>query len=380
MRFGIVGTGFISDWFVAACRLAGGTPTAVYSRDRDRGVAFAARHGLTFAFGSLDELVKSPSVDAVYVASPIAAHTRQVACALTNGKHVLCEKTMGTSPEEVASLYRLSDQNDTVLLEAIRPTHDPASAVIKAALPRLGAIRSAHIEKCQYSSRYAPFLRGEVLNAFNPASGNSALRDLGVYCLHPCLTMFGNPLSFTGADYHLANGFQAGGTAVLNYGSMSATCTYSKIATTVLPSVIEGERGSLTIDSIAEPAQVTFTDHSGHSFDVLAGLSKHPHETLHHPIEEFLRLCEGNMIDHPYRAQTLTAEVIISALLSSDGEPEWTRLANCAHSPSAVHDRPEALTRATQKNKVITTNLYTHMTRDVSQLGDIIDGQREERP
>jgi hypothetical protein len=192
--------------------------------------------------------------------------------------------------------------------------------------------------------------------------------------------MFGNPLSFTGADYHLANGFQAGGTAVLDYGSMNAICTYSKIATTVLPSVIEGELGSLTIDSIAEPARVSFTDKAGHSFDLLAGPSKQAHETLHHPIEAFLRLCEGNMIDHPYRAQTLTAEVIISALLSSDNGPEWTRLADLPHSPSTVRDRPQALTRVASKNTVITTDLYTHMSRDVSQLGDTVDGQREERP
>ncbi len=378
MRFGIVGTGFISDWFVSACRLAGGTPTAVYSRDRDRGVAFAARHGLTFAASSLDELVASPSVDAVYVASPIAAHARQVAAALTNGKHVLCEKTMATSPEEAAHLYRLADQNDTVLLEAIRPTHDPASAIINAALPRLGAIRNAHLEKCQYSSRYPTFLRGEVLNALDPASGNSALRDLGIYCLHPCLTMFGNPLSFTGADYHLANGFQAGGTAVLNYGSMSVTCTYSKVATTVAPSVIEGERGSLTIDSIAEPAQVRFTDQAGHSVDLLAGGRKQPHETLHHPIEAFLRLCEGGVVHHPYRAQTLTAEFIISALLASGNEPMWTSLNPLTDDAPTVQPELRALTRAQPKNTVETTNLYTHINPDVSQLEDTAEEHRRD--
>lgn len=379
MRFGIIGTGFISDWFVAACRLAGGTPVAIYSRDVDRGAAFASRHGLTFAASNLDDLVTSPSVDAVYVASPITAHASQVAAALSQGKHVLCEKTMGTSPEEVAGLFRIADQHNRVLLEAIRPTHDPASAVIKAALPRLGTIRNAHFEKCQYSSRYPAFLRGEVLSALDPASGNSALRDLGVYCLHPSLTMFGNPLSVTGTDYHLANGFQAGGTAVLNYGSMSVTCTYSKISTTVLPSVIEGELGSLTIDSIAQPARVSFTDSTGHRIDVLAGPSKQAHETLHHPIEAFLRLCEGNMIHHAYREPTLITEVIISALLGSGEEPEWTSVDDCAHSPSTVHHRPSALTQRRSKNTVNTTNLYTHMSGHVSQLGGTADGQREDR-
>jgi hypothetical protein len=86
------------------------------------------------------------------------------------------------------------------------------------------------------------------------------------------------------------------------------------------------------------------------------------------------------MVDHPYRAQTLTAEVIISALLASGKKPEWTRLDDCAHSPSGVHDRPQALTWARSKNTVNTSNLYTHMGGNVSQLGDTVDGQREDRP
>lgn len=326
VRFGIIGTGFISDWFVAACRLAGGIPTAVYSRDVGRGRAFASRHGLVLTATGLDGLVADPRLDAIYVASPISAHAPQVVAALANGKHVLCEKTLATSPKDLIGLFDLADRNSCILLEAIRPTHDPAYAAIKAALPRLGTLRNAHFEKCQYSSRYPAFLRGEVLNAFDPASGNSALRDIGVYCLHPCLMLFGNPLSVTGADYYLANGFQAGGTALLNYGSLSVTCTYSKTARSVTPSVIEGELGSLTIDSIADPAQVRFTDLNGLVFEVLAGPPKEPHETLHHPIEAFLRLCEGGRTDHPYRAQTLAAEAIVSSILESGQAPEWTRI------------------------------------------------------
>ena len=378
MRFGIIGTGFISDWFVAACRLAGGTPTAVYSRDIDRGAAFASRHGLESAAGTMDELVAGTSVDAVYVASPISEHASQVTAALANGKHVLCEKTLASSLEEVAGLFRLADQNGRVLLEAIRPSHDPAFAIIKAILPRLGTIRNAHLEKCQYSSRYPAFLRGEVLNAFDPASGNSALRDLGVYCLHPCLTMFGDPLSFTGTDFYLSNGFQAGGSAVLDYGSMSVTCTYSKIATTVLPSVIEGEQGSLTIDSIAEPGAVSYTDTAGNVLEVLTGPPKQAHETLHHPIEAFLRLCKGGMTDHAHRAQTLTAETIISALLASGQRPEWTSLADVAK-PLAFHHKQQALTHACSKNTFEPNDLYTHLSADGRQLGSILDGQREDR-
>lgn len=336
MRFGIIGTGFVSDWFVAACRLAGGTPTAVYSRDHDRGLAFAARNGLILAANSLDDLLADPSVDAVYVASPINAHARQVAAALARGKHVLCEKTLATSPEQAAELFELAERNGRVLLEAIRPTHDPAYLVITDALPRLGTIRNAHFEKCQYSSRYPAFLRGEVLNALDPASGNSALRDIGVYCLHPCLALFGTPLSFTGADYYLPNGFQAGGTALLDYGSMSVTCTYSKTARSVTPSVIEGERGSLSIDSIADPARVSFTDLKGHVLELLAGPPKEPHETLHYPIQAFIRLCERGITDHRYREQSLAAEIMITGILSSGQAPTWAPYGDLAGRTSTI--------------------------------------------
>ena len=96
MRFGIVGTGRVSDWFVAACRRAGGVPTGVVSRDLDRGQAFAHRHGLGLATTSLEELAASDAIDAVYVASPIGSHRGHVLTALERGKHVLCEKTLGT--------------------------------------------------------------------------------------------------------------------------------------------------------------------------------------------------------------------------------------------------------------------------------------------
>jgi len=264
----------------------------------------------------MDALADSGEIDAVYVASPIGFHHAHVGAALARGKHVLCEKTLATSPEQVSELFDLAATNARVLLEAIRPVHDPAYRIVASVLPRLGTIRHAHFEKCQYSSRYPAFLRGETLNAFEPASGNSALRDIGIYCLHPSLTLFGAPLRVTGADYYLENGFEAGGSLLLDYGAMSVTCTYSKVARSVTPSVIEGENGSLSIDSIAEPSEVCFTGVGGRLESISSGPTKGPSETLHHPIEEFLQLCAAGSIHHPYRAQSMLAEEIISRFLT----------------------------------------------------------------
>lgn len=323
MRFGIVGTGFISHWFVEACRRAGGVPIAVCSRDAARGSAFAARHGLAAAVDSIAELVSSPAVDAVYVASPIAAHHDHIVAALSAGKDVLSEKTLTTSPQLVSELYELADRRSRVLLEAVRPSHDPAYTAIAAALPRLGEVRHAHFEKCQYSSRYPAYLRGEVENALDPASGNSALRDIGVYCIHPALFLFGTPEAVTGVSYRLPNGFEAGGDLLLRYDSLVVGCRYSKTTASISPSTILGEGGSLSIDSIAEPAQVTFTGIDGRVEHVLNGPAKQPQETLAHPIVTFQRLCADRLLDHPYRRASLTAERIFSQLLTHTSAPAW---------------------------------------------------------
>lgn len=72
LRFGIVGTNFISEWFTAACRATGrAEAAAVYSRDLGRGQAFADAQGIGSAFDDLDALIDA--VDAVYIASPNAA-------------------------------------------------------------------------------------------------------------------------------------------------------------------------------------------------------------------------------------------------------------------------------------------------------------------
>jgi predicted dehydrogenase len=312
MRFGIIGTGFISDWFVDACRESGGTPVAICSRDAARGWAFASRHGLESVTTSPGALANLDIVDAVYVASPIASHYAQTRTTLEHGKHVLCEKTLATSVSQVRDLFELADHEGCVLLEAILPSHDPAYQIVKNALPRLGTVRHAHLEKCQYSSRYPAYLKGETLNALDPASGNSALRDLGVYCIHPCLDLFGEPQAWTSVGYRLDNGFEAGGSTLLDYGSMSVTCTYSKVANSVTSSVIQGETGALMIDSVANPAEVRFVDLAGNTEAVLSGPPKPPQNTLRHEIARFIELCAAGNVQHQYRTNSLVAEQIIS--------------------------------------------------------------------
>jgi len=256
LRFGIIGTNFISDWFVSACRRGGVCePVAVFSRDAERGEAFAGRHGLAHNVTSLQALIER--CDAVYVASPNLLHHEQASRAIEAGRHVLCEKTLAATAGQARDVFDRARRNRVVAMEATRSLYDPAWDAVRQRLPLLGPIHQVRFDKQQYSSRYDRFLAGERLNAFDPGLANSAAADIGVYCLEPALDLFGTPRGATGSGVLLDNGFEGAGVLVLDYPGMVVTCSWSKITTSTVPSSIHGELGTLVLDSVSSPAKVT---------------------------------------------------------------------------------------------------------------------------
>ena len=254
MKIGIIGTNFISDRLCEAARLVSDVQVAaVYSRAQETGDAFAARHGIEKVYTGYGELLMDRDIDAVYVASPTICHAPQAIKAMHAGKHVLCEKMMAATLDEFYSMKACSEQTGMVLLEAMRPAHDPVYDVIRSYLPRLGRIRRATLEFCQYSSRYDRFKDGILTNAFDPSLKNTALSDIGIYPLHVALSFFGKPCAVSGSSIFLENGFEGAGALTLTYRDMIAGVVYSKVSDSVNPSVIEGELGSLTINKISAP-------------------------------------------------------------------------------------------------------------------------------
>ncbi len=249
VRLGIVGTNFVSDWLANAANECDGIILAgVYSRDKERGAEFAARHGVEHSYTDYYAMLRD--VDAVYIASPTYLHCEQAVAAMDRGRDVLAEKMMAASYSQALRMRAAADRNDAVLLEAMRPDFDPSFAAIKAGIEKIGKIRRAHLEYCQYSSRYDAYKAGFVLNAFNPEICNSALADIGVYPLHTAIRLFGKPKAFAASSVFLDNGFEGLGQITLTYPDMLCEITYSKITDSATPSVIEGEDGSLVIDKI----------------------------------------------------------------------------------------------------------------------------------
>jgi predicted dehydrogenase len=102
VRWGIAGAGDIADRIMApAMREAPHSElVAVARRDRAAAEAFAEKHGARRAYETVENLLRDPEVDAVYVATPVWRHCPDTLAAAARGKHVLCEKPMALNVGE----------------------------------------------------------------------------------------------------------------------------------------------------------------------------------------------------------------------------------------------------------------------------------------
>ena len=264
MNFAVVGTNFITDWLLEAGKLCTEfSLMAVYSRTLERAKEYAGQNGAKYAFDRLGDICECDEVDAVYVASPISFHAEQSIRFMEAGKHVLCEKPIASNSVELEKMLKCASDNNVVLLEAMRPQFSPVLANMESLLPSLGTIRHANINFCQYSSRYDRFLSGDDVNTFNPKLSNSALMDLGCYCIHVMLRLFGLPQKIQSSNVSFSNGYDAAGVILATYADMTAVLNYSKVCDTQGFSEIQGEKGILQFRQPSHLKEVYLTNRGG---------------------------------------------------------------------------------------------------------------------
>ena len=120
IRFGVIGTNNISDWVIAGGRQDERFElVAVCSRTQEKASEFATKHNIPHTFTSLEEMAKSPLIDAVYIATPNYVHAQQSILCMSHGKHVLCEKPFASNAREVRQMIEAAKKYNVVLMEAM---------------------------------------------------------------------------------------------------------------------------------------------------------------------------------------------------------------------------------------------------------------------
>lgn len=164
---------------------------AVASRDEHRARDYADEWGVPRAYGSYDELLADPDVEAVYVSLPNGPHVDWSVRALEAGKHVLCEKPFARDPVAAEGAFDVAEREGRLLMEAFMWRHHPQTAKL-VELVGGGAIGELRLVRVNFS-----FTLGGDDVRLDPALGGGAVMDVGCYCVSGARLVAGEPTAVT---------------------------------------------------------------------------------------------------------------------------------------------------------------------------------------
>jgi predicted dehydrogenase len=152
---------------------------AIASRNLDKAQAAARQLGIPKAYGSYEELLADPDIDAVYIPLPNHLHVPWSIKALDAGKHVLCEKPIGLTATEARELLDAAQKRPGLkVMEAFMYRHHPQwqRAQQLVAEGKIGELRTIQ--------SFFSYYNADPDNIRNQAeSGGGGLMDIGCYCI-----------------------------------------------------------------------------------------------------------------------------------------------------------------------------------------------------
>jgi len=178
LRWGIIGSANIARQVIPAINQSQtGTVTAIASRSHEKAAQTASRLNIPTVYGSYEELLADPDIDAVYIPLPNHLHAEWTVRAAQAGKHVLCEKPLALTAEEASRMVDASREAGVHLAEAFMYRHHPRYAAIRKIIADggIGEVRAIH-------GAFTFHNPGDLTNVRHRAEyGGGALYDVGCY-------------------------------------------------------------------------------------------------------------------------------------------------------------------------------------------------------
>jgi len=125
LNWATLGCGVIANELAHALSKEGRTLYSVANRTHEKAVAFAQKYGISKVYDNIDDVFYDPDVDIIYISTPHNTHINYLRKALSNGKHVLCEKSITLNIAELDEAVSLAKENNVILAEAMTIYHMP---------------------------------------------------------------------------------------------------------------------------------------------------------------------------------------------------------------------------------------------------------------
>ena len=245
LRWGIVGTGQMADGIARAVRDAGGHPTVVISRTRERGQAFATRHGIERIETRLDTVLDADGIDAIYVGSPNALHPDQALLIARAGVHVLVEKPLAVRSATAARLLDDVAGFDVRVGTTFQGRYHPVARRIRE---MIATGRVGSVELIRIALGFGP----EVLVGWraDPAmSGAAAVNNLGVHAYDMLRFLLDDEIASVTGLVEPGGGSWPDRTALAMLRSRSGVLAYAQVSQALSEELvrieIQASRGSI---------------------------------------------------------------------------------------------------------------------------------------
>ena len=167
---------------------------AVGSRSKHAADSYAREWKIQRAYGSYEELLADPEIDVIYNPLPNHLHAEWTIRAVEAGKHVLCEKPLALSVDEVDAVRAAAQKHGRIVAEAFMYRHHPQTLKVQE-LVKSGSLGTPKLIRGSFS-----FVLSDQGNVrLKPEYGGGSIWDIGCYPISYARTVLGEePLEVFG--------------------------------------------------------------------------------------------------------------------------------------------------------------------------------------
>lgn len=326
VRWGILSTAKIAREKVIPAMQAGRycEITAIASRNIDQVRTIANELSIENAYGSYEELLDDPTIDAVYIPLPNHMHVPWTLKVLKAGKHVLCEKPIALSASEAYLLLEECKQHPELrVMEAFMYRFHPQWIFVKN-LVDSGTIGSVGAIQAFFS-----YYNDDPENIRNKKeAGGGGLMDIGCYCISQSRYILGKePIAAQGTiNYDPVMKTDTLASAILDFGTCKSAFTCSTQLAPAQSFNIYGTKGLIKVEiPVNIPAEQTTR--------IWLEVDNKREEILFEPENQYT--LQGDMFSKAIlendKAPTSLQDAlnnmkVIEAIKTSDEKGEWTNI------------------------------------------------------
>lgn len=278
IHWGIVGLGEVAHEFARACQQEHYPLYSVCSRSYNKAQQFCEQYEIEKAYDNEDDFLADETLDVVYIATPHKFHYAMIKKALQAGKHVLCEKAIVLTAEQLQDVMQLANEKNLVLAEGTTLFYMPLYHELRRRQHEFGRLK-------MIQANFGSYKDDKHDNRFfDPQRAGGALLDIGPYAFGICQWfMTANPIvAHSTMEAHATGVDESSVTILTNDHHELASVTMTFRAKMPKRTIVAFEKGYLTIDDYPRAKKATFTTPEGHVETIAVN---DPHHAFIHEIK-----------------------------------------------------------------------------------------------